>query len=226
MEAGAAAVEYIRWTSALADERALAQPARAYFPLVYPNKKRIPRPMAGWQQEQACIHAQGILTWQWELYSLAVILTPTRPCSRQTRKSMLENDQYASRNGPRPSLDTLHWCDPSKSSQAADGHMSLEPKRAHTYENSHANWAINRCAADTAHACAHTACACVTLYACSMPDALDEAYKVHVLGSSMGVDFVFDDEEEDGGMGLRGSSGSDEDEGGEVEVRDDSKDEW
>jgi len=82
------------------------------------------------------------------------------------------------------------------SSQAADGHMSLEPKRAHTYENSHANWAIN-----------------------SMPDALDEAYKVHVLGSSMGVDFVFDDEEEDGGMGLRGSSGSDEDEGGEVEFK-------
>ncbi|KAF5840130.1 hypothetical protein DUNSADRAFT_17731 [Dunaliella salina] len=80
--------------------------------------------------------------------------------------------------------------------QAANKQASLEPKRSRTHEDSNANWAIN-----------------------SMPDALDEAYKAHVLGSSMGVDFVFDDEDEDGGMGPRGSSGSDDDEGGEVEFK-------
>ena len=50
----------------------------------------------------------------------------------------------------------------------------------------------------------------------SMPDMANQAFDARVQESSMGVDFEFDDEEDTGSVGSRGSE---EDEGGEVEVR-------
>jgi hypothetical protein len=49
-----------------------------------------------------------------------------------------------------------------------------------------------------------------------MPDMANQAFDARVQESSMGVDFEFDDEEDTGSVGSRGSE---EDEGGEVEVR-------
>lgn len=60
------------------------------------------------------------------------------------------------------------------------------------------------------------------LQLCSVPyalDALDRAYEAHVQGSSMGVDFAFDDEEDNGKLRASSSSNGSDYDSGIVEVR-------